>query len=128
MGTKLSPEQQFGLILAAIAALLAFWPLLSKTQPSWYFASVALVLLLISWKFSKRLSPATKGWLFLGKKLGAFNSVLLLCLAFYLLITPLALIFKIIRRDPLQLRHKNLDSYWIKTDKSWTPESFKQQF
>jgi hypothetical protein len=56
-------------------------------------------------------------------------SRILLALTFYLLFTPLALFFKLIRRDALLLRSsKGRDSYWAEKPMPEDPGSYFRQF
>lgn len=73
------------------------------------------------------LKPLLKVWLAVGHVLGTLNTWLLLALAFFLLITPLALVFRMIGRDTLKLRAEPAPSYWTSREEH-TFSSFKDQF
>ncbi len=77
--------------------------------------------------------PALIRWLFVGATVAAFPigwvvSQVMLALMFYLILTPLALVFRWRRRDELQLRRKPGESYWVTREAAPKPESYLKQF
>lgn len=121
-------EREFGLLLAAIAAAAAVWPLLAGGALKWLWLLAALLPLLLAWRAPQWLTPLARGWLWLGHLLGHVNSRVILALIFFLLITPLALLFRMVGRDELRLRQGRRASYWIARERRWPPESFRDQF
>ena len=68
-------------------------------------------------------------WFKLGIFLGSIISPIIISLIFYLMITPLAILFKLIGRDELILKKDYYKkTYWIENKKNFTFESFKKQF
>ena len=66
-------------------------------------------------------------WFKLGILLSKIVSPLMLFIIFYLLITPIALIFKILRKDLLKTNFlRNQSSNWV--DRNEQPKSMKKQF
>lgn len=120
-------ERSFGLILAGIAGAIALWPTLDGQAPagSWLMAAAGLAVLALAVPIV--LKPLLKAWLAVGHVLGTLNTWLLLALAFFLLITPLALVFRMIGRDTLKLRAEPAPSYWTSREEH-TFSSFKDQF
>ena len=121
-------ERVFGSVLACIAAVLSLWPLLNHGALSLPWGIAAFALLLFTWLAPRLLSPILKIWLKFGHLLGIINTRLLLGIAFFLFITPIALLFKLTGRDALALRFQQKASYWKDQNKTWSPESFKKQF
>ena len=68
------------------------------------FISVALSVLLLSALSEKAAVAIDKSWLWFGEKAGKINAAILLFLIYYLLLTPIAFLSRIGRKDPLQLR------------------------
>lgn len=63
------------------------------------------------------LVPVYKIWMKIGHILGWVNTRVLLTLFFYLIVSPMGLFLRLIRKDLLNLKiDKNKDSYWIKRD------------
>ena len=75
------------------------------------------------------LAPASNAWYLLGELLGRVVSPIVLGIIFFLLITPVAIIGKLLGRDELALKRKAANSYWIdRQPESLTSDSFKNQF
>ena len=64
------------------------------------------------------LKPFYFVWMTFAAILGWVMSRVILSLVFYLIITPISLITRIIGEDFLALKKKNLDSYWNHRDSS----------
>lgn len=121
-------EREFALLMAAIATVVALWPLLSGGVLVWPWLLLALLLLLAAWRAPQLLSPLARGWLRISHLLGALNTRIILALVFFLIITPLALSMRLFGRDALELKRKQAKSYWLRRERHWSPESFKDQF
>ena len=75
------------------------------------------------------LSPLSNAWYLLGELLGRVVSPVILGIIFFLLITPVAIIGRLLGRDELALKIKSTNSYWIdRQPESITSDSFKNQF
>ena len=59
--------------------------------------------------------------------IGWVVSHLLLRLIYYVVLTPIALLFRAFGRDPLQLRRRNADSYWHEFQQGRDIESYFRQ-
>ena len=73
------------------------------------------------------LGPLNKLWMGFGMLLGLIISPIIMGVIFFLVFTPLALVFRIIGRDELILRLKDKPSYWIKRNNNYS-NSFRNQF
>lgn len=121
-------EREFGLLLAAMTVAVAAWPLLAGGELGWPWLLAALLPLLLAWRAPQWLTPLARGWLWFGHLLGHVNSRVILALIYFLVITPLALLFRVTGRDLLRLKRVRQESYWLKQERQWPPESFKDQF
>ena len=122
------PQRIFGLVLSAISAAIGLW---QWTQPdAWVWPWLIATIGLFSLALLRPLlfNPAYRAWMKLGHGLGIVNTYVLLAVVFFVFITPLALFFRLIGRDALSLRFSRSSSYWIKRNKPWSAESFKNQF
>tara|TARA_Y100000590_G_scaffold459295_1_gene615975 strand:+ start:179 stop:589 length:411 start_codon:yes stop_codon:yes gene_type:complete len=75
------------------------------------FTGLGLILPLL-------LKPIYFVWMVFAAILGWIMTRVILSLVFYLIITPIGLITRIIGEDFLALKKKNLDSYWNHRDSS----------
>ena len=68
-------------------------------------------------------------WLRIGHAIGTVVTPIILSLIYWLLITPVAIFFVIIRRDELRLRYSTTKSYWIDVQPpERDTDRFKDQF
>lgn len=76
------------------------------------------------------LTIPNKLWFQLGSLMGKITNPLVMGVLFFGLITPVALLARLLGRDALAMRQKNPPSYWIERtpDSSNTFESFQHQF
>ncbi len=125
--------RKFGLIMAVAAVLLAGLAWYKGSQDGAVrLIAAALVFSLAALTWKRALLPLYKVWMVIGGFLGFVNSHLLLALVFYLVFTPIGLVMRLIRRDPLERRFPGSDSrqsYWIRRETPLLPkEHFERQF
>ncbi|RPI03857.1 MAG: hypothetical protein EHM72_00230 [Calditrichaeota bacterium] len=83
-------------------------------ERAFWFIGASLFFLIFGVLFPTFLKPIYKVWMFLALTLGWLMSRVLLTVVFFLLFTPIALIFKVISKDPLNRKiEKYSSSYWI---------------
>ena len=106
--------QKFGITMLvgfAIIAAFLFW------QRQNVFAFICGLVGLVFGLAGLSATPvgllAYKIWMSVALVFGNIMSRVMLFLFFYLFLTPIALFFKIIRRDKLMLRKPCVDTYWI---------------
>ena len=75
---------------------------------------------------SKLLTPLNKIWFKIGILLGNIISPIVMGIIFFLVVTPTSIIMKILRKDLLNLKKNNKNSYWIEKRKQ--NSSMKKQF
>lgn len=100
----MSREKQLETILVVSTALLLFFLIFNV---SWllYSAFALSLLSLISGTFSYWF---TRGWLGFSEILGFVMSRLIMTLLYFLVLTPVALLYRVFNKDPLQLnRNRN---------------------
>jgi hypothetical protein len=78
------------------------------------FLIIALSVLMLSALSEKAAVLIEKTWLFIGEKLGKVNAAILLFLTYYLFLTPIALLSRIGKKDPLQLKAPSKTNFILK--------------
>jgi hypothetical protein len=78
------------------------------------FLIVATTILFISAISNRGALFIDKTWLWIGEKMGLITSPIILFLVYYLLLTPIAFLSRIGRKDPLQLRAPEKSSFIFK--------------
>ena len=131
MTPQLPSNKKFGLLFALIFVALALYAY-SKNEATLIIGLLLLlssVFLISSFFYQGLLSPLNKAWFMLGLALGKIVSPIVLSIIFFGLITPIALIAKLLGRDELKLKRPKKSSYWSKPIGSNSDaDSFKNQF
>ncbi len=122
-----SNEKKFGIFFSFVFLIISLYPLLFDSNIRIWSIMLSLVLLFISFKFSKILIIPNKIWNNLGILLNKIISPLVMFLIFMITFFPIGLIFKIFRIDILNKKiDKESPSYWIIRKNKL--ESFKKLF
>ena len=131
MNAPLPSNKKFGLLFTGIFLALALYGYARHgfTMTVISFLLIGLLFLAVSVLAPTRLTPLNKAWFLLGKALGMVVSPIVLGIIFFGLLTPVALVSRLIGRDELRLRRPKSETYWIGLmDSNSDPESFKNQF
>tara|TARA_Y100000590_G_scaffold467836_1_gene648186 strand:+ start:160 stop:549 length:390 start_codon:yes stop_codon:yes gene_type:complete len=124
---KISSNRSFGLVFSIFFLILALWPLINNNPINIWLIIVSLIFLILGLMNSKILYPLNKLWFKFGIALGAIVAPVVMGIIFFILITPIGILMKIMGKDLLNSKYnKNINSYWIKRDKS--VGSMKKQF
>ena len=123
--------RQFGLVLALILAVFAFLHFRKGHEHAYlWFAGFSLASLGAGVCFPEALAPVFRVFTKVAHAIGWFNTRVILVLVYYLILTPIGLIMKLFRKDPLNRRlDKNAQTYWIKrTHFASSKEALEKQF
>lgn len=82
------------------------WLVLKRSFVSWPWF-VSLLFGLSAVLYPKALSPIYKVWMAIGQVLGKINSTLILGLCYLILFSPVAILFRIFKRDRLHRRNES---------------------
>ena len=118
------------LVVAGVFLLIAAWNLYKTRETvGIIFAALSALFVLMGTLVPAAAKLFHVYWMKLAMLLGHVNSIILLTLLFYMLFVPYNLISRIIGRDPLRRRGKNLTGNWTerKTTKQ-TKEGFERLF
>ena len=122
--------RKFGLIMGLFFSIVAAALFIKHRQSALPGAIVALVFFSIAISTPTLLKYLYIVWMKLAFILSWFNARLLLCVIFYLVLSPVGLIMRIFRVDFLERRfNPGLDSYWKTREKKQPlPEDYTKQF
>jgi len=110
-------ERSFGLVFAAVFALVALWPLTDGSGPRWWALAVALGFAVAGFLAPAVLRPLNILWFSFGLLLGRILGPVVMGVIFFVAVTPTALIFRLLGKDPLRLQaDESAKSYWIERD------------
>lgn len=127
---QMGSERSFGLVFAAVFALIALWPLKSGGDIRLWAAGAAVAFLLAALVVPRTLKPLNIVWFKFGQALHHVMTPLIMGLLFFLTVTPVGLLMRATGKDPMRLkRDTKADSYWIvRTPPGPAAESMKNQF
>ena len=109
---KLPSNKNFGLFFGFIFFLVFLFFYDGKIEIIDIFnLFLSVMFVIISLTKADILLPLNKSWMFLGFLLSKIVSPLILGLLFFALITPVALILKLIGRDELKLKNKKIKTF-----------------
>ena len=122
-----SSNRSFGLLFFIVFIGLGLWPLTKSEDLNIYLVSISVFFLFFGILNSKILNPFNKIWIKFGEVLGLVIAPLVMATIFFIILTPISLIVRILGKDLLGLKFtKNKDTYWIKRSKPIN--SMKKQF
>ena len=123
---KISSNRSFGIVFFIVFILIAFYPLINQQEIRTWSVLISLLFLILGIINSKILTPLNKVWFKFGIFLGKIISPIVMGLIFFLVVTPIAFLMRILKKDLLNLKFSKNNSYWIeKTDPKST---MKNQF
>lgn len=127
---KSGSDRSFGFVFCAIFVIIGLWPLLSSEGPRLWSLVIAAGFLGVALLRPVLLSPLNRLWFKFGLLLNKVVNPLIMGLVFYITVTPIGLIMRVLGKDLLGLRlSKDSESYWIHRDPPGpSPESMRQQF
>jgi hypothetical protein len=126
---KLPTNKNFGLFFTSIFFLISIYYLSEKSLLFYIFTSLFSIFLIITIVKPSLLKPLNKLWMMLGYLMGMIMNPIVMGVIFFLLITPIAIITRIFKRDELLIKKNDRRSMWnTRLDNQIKPESFNSQF
>ena len=123
---KISSNRSFGIVFFVVFLFIALYPLSYSGQIIKWSLVISLIFLLLGLINSKILTPVNKIWFKFGIFLGNIISPIIMAIVFFLIVTPIGLIMRVLRKDPLNLKFNTKKSYWI--EKKGPKSKMKNQF
>ncbi len=123
---KIGSNKSFGIVFSIVFLLIAIYPLINNDELRIWSLFIAIIFLVLGLINSKVLTPLNKLWFKFGLLLGRIISPVIMGLIFFLVVTPIAFIMRIIGKDLLNLKISKDKSYWI--EKTGPKSKMKNQF
>ena len=117
MNKKKESNRGFGILFFIIFTIISVWPLLKAGDLRIWSLLIAFIFLILGLLDSKFLNPLKRIWIRFGELLGKIISPIVLSIIFFLLITPIGILMKVLRKDLLNLKFTKDKTYWIKRSK-----------
>ena len=123
---KISSNRSFGIVFFIVFLLIALYPLLKSNDLRIWSLIISFVFLTLGLINSKILTPLNRLWFKFGLLLGKFISPLIMGIIFFVVVTPIGIIMRLLKKDLLNLKYNKKKTYWI--DKSGPKSKMKNQF
>jgi len=126
MNLKLGTNRNFGIVFFIVFLIISLLPLLNSNDIRIWSLIVAIIFLILGIINSKILTPINKLWFKFGIFLGNIISPLVMGIIYFVVVTPMALFLKVIKKDVLSLKKTKKSSYW--KNKEIHNSNMKNQF
>ena len=123
---KIGSNRGFGIVFFTVFLIIATYPLINNGELRIWSLILSLAFLILGLLNSKILYPLNKIWFKFGLLLGKIVSPLVMVIIFFLVVTPIGLLMRILNKDLLNLKFNKSKSYWI--EKNEQKSKMKNQF
>ena len=124
---KISSNRNFGLVFFVLFLIISLWPLINGDPVRIWSIIISLIFLVLGFTNSKLLTPLNKLWYKFGMLLGVIVTPFVMGFVFFMVVTPIGLILKMMGKDVLNKKYdKKKSTYWIK--RSTSIGTMKRQF
>ena len=125
-----SSDRMFGLLFAAIFAVLALWPLLHGEKFRLWALAAGGVFMVLALAWPRALSRMNRAWMRFGLSLNRIVSPVAIGVVYYLTLVPMSIAMRAFGKKPLRLGFdRAAASYWIPREPPGPdPQTMKDQF
>ena len=123
---KNDSNKSFGILFFIVFLLIAIWPIIASEPVRIWATIVSLIFLLLGIINSKLLTPLKQGWIKLGEILGKVIAPIVMGFIYFLIITPIGLLMRLLGKDLLSVKLNKEKSYWVKRSKNMN--TMRRQF
>ena len=126
MNNKKNSNRTFGILFFLVFLVIGIWPILNNQGLRWWSIIISLIFLFLGIINSKILTPFNKIWIKIGELLGKVIAPIVMAIIYFFIVTPMAILLKLLKKDLLKIKFTPVTTYWIKRDKKFG--SMKRQF
>jgi len=124
---KISSNRSFGIVFFIVFLFIALYPITYGEDIRIWSLIISFIFIILGLLNSKILTPLNKLWFQFGVILGKIISPIIMGIIFFLVVTPIGLIMKVLGKDLLRLKYNKKDNtYWI--EKNGPKSKMKNQF
>ena len=123
---KIGTNKSFGIVFFLFFLIVSLFPLFKNGNIRVWSLIIAIIFLILGLLNSTILSPLNKVWFKFGIALGNFVSPIVMGLVFFIVVTPISIIMRVLKKDLLNLKKGNKKTYWI--ERSRIESKMKNQF
>jgi hypothetical protein len=123
---EIGSNKSFGIVFFFIFLLIGIFPLFDNRDIRIWSVILSVIFLILGLLNSPILSQLNRAWFKFGILLGNIVSPIVMAIVFFLVVTPTAIIMRVLGKDILGLKKNNKNTYWI--EKSKIKSKMKDQF
>ncbi len=127
---KGSSNRSFGFIFAVFFVLVGTLPVLHHHAYRPWALILAVAIFAVALVIPNILAPLNKLWMQLGLLLSKVMTPIIVGIMFYVFVSPMAMVMRLMGKDPLKLKlSSETSSYWVeRTPPGPEPKSLRNQF
>tara|TARA_B100001123_G_C15259599_1_gene1006056 strand:+ start:881 stop:1261 length:381 start_codon:yes stop_codon:yes gene_type:complete len=126
MMREVSSNRSFGILFFVVFLAISAWPMIDGQSIRIWSLVISLIFLFLGIVNSKLLNHPKLLWIKFGELLGRVVAPIVMAAVFFLILTPIGLLMRMIGKDLLNIKFSKDNSYWIKREKNIG--SMKRQF
>ena len=123
---KIGTNRSFGIVFFIVFLVISLYPLLHGEHIRVWSLIISIIFLVLGLFNSKLLNSLNMIWFKFGLLLGKMISPIVMGIIFFLVVTPIALFMRLLKKDLLNLKFNKKNTYWI--EKSGPKSKMKNQF
>ena len=123
---KIGSNRSFGIVFSIAFLLISLYPLINGENLRLWSLIISIVFFALGIINSNLLKPLNKLWFKFGLLLGKIISPFIMGMIFFFVVTPIAILMRLLRKDLLNLKFNKNNTYWIQ--KSGPKSKMKNQF
>ena len=123
---KIGSNRSFGIVFFIVFIIISLYPLIDGENIRVWSLIISIIFLVLGLLNSKLLNPLNKIWFKFGLLLGKIISPIVMGIIFFVVVTPIALFMRLLKKDLLNLKFNKKNTYWI--EKSGPKSKMKNQF
>ena len=127
---EVSSDRSFGMVFTLVFLTVGIWMVSGGRFEGWFFLAGATFFFVATLAYPSILGPLNRAWMKFGFLLSQLVNPLILGVVFFLIITPIAVVRRLLGKDSLHLKSKpGLESYWVdRNPPGPRPGSMTRQF
>jgi saxitoxin biosynthesis operon SxtJ-like protein len=122
--------RQFAALSLLVFGGMAAWRLWHGQSGAFTIVLLALALVIggVGLLLPAAIRPIYAGWMIAAFPIGWAVSKIVMGLMFYLVFTPVGVLFRLMGRDPLQLRRRQAGSFWAPKAPTQSGDEYLRQY
>ena len=113
---KPSSNRSFGVVFFIVFLIISIYPIVNNENLRMWALITSFIFLILGVINSFVLTPLNIIWFKFGIFLGKIVSPLVMLIIFFIVVTPIGIFMRILRKDLLNLNFNDSNSYWVKND------------